>query len=74
MKAPGVALAAARRLILGAMQDPDGAAGLLDRATGLIDAALAGVGPETPEEIAEGVTRAAQELFAIMGCFTEETS
>ncbi len=53
------------------MQDPDAAAGLLDRAARLVDLALASVGPETPVDIASAVTRAAEELFAIMGCFEE---
>jgi hypothetical protein len=72
--APSTALAAARQLIGRAMKDPVAAAGLLDRAARHIESALASVGPETPADVARAVTTAAEELFAIMGCFGEEAT
>jgi hypothetical protein len=64
-----VALISARRCILGAMQDPDAAARLLDRAVRHVRAALASVTPATPEDVAQAVTTEAERLFAIMQCF-----
>ena len=60
-------LSTTRRLILGAINDPDAAVELLSLAVDHIGEALAGVTPET----AQAVTTEAERLSAVMQGFEE---